>query len=290
MNKLTRLLNQPLPLVNNRWQVVLIASLLVFFVLGIFQPFGMDRLLEKNYIYLLGFTLVTAIGTSIIVYLFPLIFKRFYSDNWTIGKSILNMFIIVLVIGLGNTIYFLLVVDSSISFTWGNILRMGLLYLMFTFFVALIPQTIITFIQYNRSLSQNLQEVQELNQKLSGKIIPQQKTYTSELITLSGNTKDSIELHPEQLIYLEAFGNYVKVNYIENETVKQKLLRATIKQIENQLSATPFIIRCHRAFLVNTNHISSVKGNSQGYRLLFDYPTEEVPVSRAYAKEIREKI
>lgn len=290
MNRLLQYLNQPQPVVSKRWHTIVISSLIVFFVLGIFQPFGLDRMIKNNYIILLGFVLVTVIGVSIVAYIFPLLFKRFYLENWTVGKNLLNSILIVLVISIGNTFYYYLLTYKDSAFSWGNILYSFMFYLIFTFFVAIIPFVIISFLQYNHLLSQHLQEAQELNKKLSEKITSHQTVYYSNSITLSGNTKDSIELHPEQLIYIEAYGNYVKVNYMEGDSVKQKLLRVTIKQMEDELASVSFIIRCHRAFLVNANHITHVKGNSQGYKLSFDYPTEEVPVSRAYVKELREQL
>ena len=80
------------------------------------------------------------------------------------------------------------------------------------------------------------------------------------------------------------------MNYRKENVTKQKLLRATIKQMEDKLQQYPSVIKCHRAFLVNLNNIKSVKGNSQGYRLVFDGTEEEVPVSRAYTKELKEQI
>ena len=49
----------------------------------------------------------------------------------------------------------------------------------------------------------------------------------------------------------------------------------------------PFYIRCHRAFLVNIRMVVKVDGNSQGYKLNLEGCEEEVPVSRAYAKEVK---
>lgn len=287
MNRLFRYLKQPHPAVSKRWHIVVVASLTVLFVLGIFQPFGIGQMIEANYLVLLGFVLVTVVCLCIIAYIFPLIFKRFYTGEWTVGKNMLNGLFIVLSISLGNTCYYYIVMHERVSFSWENAFFSFLFYFVVTLLVSLVPITIITFLQHNQMLKQHLEEAQELNRKLAAKVVVDQQSYTSEPIILSGNTKESIKLHPEQLIYLEAYGNYVKVNYIEGDAVKQKLLRATIKQIEDELASISYIIRCHRAFLVNIQHVSSVKGNSQGYRLLFAYPTEEVPVSRAYAKDVR---
>ena len=53
------------------------------------------------------------------------------------------------------------------------------------------------------------------------------------------------------------------------------------------VSSAPFIVRCHRAFLVNLHQVVKVDGNSQGYRLRLEGCTEEVPVSRGYAKCVK---
>jgi hypothetical protein len=265
---------------------VAIPSLIVLFILGIFQPFGIGVMIKGGLAVLAGFVLVTVVGVSVIAYILPLFFKRFYSENWTVGKNLLNGLLIILTISLGNTFYHCLLIRNSIPFSWENVSATFLFYLVITFLVAIVPFAIIEFLQRNLSLSQHLLEAQELNKQLAEKIPSPQTAYHSEPITLSGNTKESVELHPEQFIYLEAYGNYVKINYTEGELVKQKLLRTTIKQMEDELTSVPFIIRCHRAFLVNIKQIASVKGNSQGYKVSFNYPVGEIPVSRGYTKEL----
>ncbi|MDR1202051.1 MAG: LytTR family transcriptional regulator [Tannerellaceae bacterium] len=290
MNKLFQYLSRPQPVILKRWHMVIIPSLIVLFILGIFQPFGIGVMIKSDLVVLAGFVLITVIGISIITCIFPLLFKRFYSENWTVGKALLNGFLIVLIISFGNTLYYYSFAHESSSFSWENTFDTFVSFLVITFLVSIVPFAIITFLQHNHVLSQHLQEAQELNKKLAEKTSSAQTVYNSNPIKLSGNTKDFIELHPEQFIYLEAYGNYVKVNYAEKGMVKQKLLRTTIKQMEDELASVSFIIRCHRAFLVNIKHIISVKGNSQGYKLSFDYPTEEIPVSRGYTKELQGSI
>ncbi len=43
----------------------------------------------------------------------------------------------------------------------------------------------------------------------------------------------------------------------------------------------------HRAFLVNIRMVVKIDGNSQGYKLNLEGCEEDVPVSRAYAKEVK---
>ena len=52
-------------------------------------------------------------------------------------------------------------------------------------------------------------------------------------------------------------------------------------------ASASFIVRCHRAFLVNLHQVVKVDGNSQGYRLRLEGCAEEVSVSRGYAKSVK---
>ena len=68
----------------------------------------------------------------------------------------------------------------------------------------------------------------------------------------------------------------------------QCLLRMTMKQAEEVTGGSPLVVKCHRAFLVNLRKVVKVSGNSQGYRLLLEGCPEEIPVSRAYSKQVKE--
>ena len=164
--------------------------------------------------------------------------------------------------------------------------------------LLLSPFPIVIFLMWNRNLqlTRNLKEATEINLHLSKEISlgdvesrPVEKTSFGGVLTFAGGSKDSLEVAAEDFLYAEAEGNYVKVAYRPDgeRTVVKKMLRATMKQAEESVAVCPFIIRCHRAFLVNVRMVVKVDGNSQGYRLNLEGCEEEVPVSRAYAKEVR---
>ena len=62
--------------------------------------------------------------------------------------------------------------------------------------------------------------------------------------------------------------------------VKKAVIRNSISDIEQQLSNIPYIVRTHRAFIVNARQVCSKKGNSLGYRLKLSCTDDEIPVSR----------
>lgn len=283
------ILKQPLTAQSNRWSIILIASISVFLVLALFQPFQLDRLTSPGkWLVISGFTVVTTLFTSIAVFILPWIFPRFYAPaNWTWGKYIVQTCVIMLFISVGNTLFarFFYVGSASALFPF------FITYLSITLMVGFVPVTLTTLLVQNQALKQNLKEAKELNLRLQNKeTVPVAET-ESNAITLSGSTKESVTLLPNRFIYAEASGNYVKVNYLTHEnTPANILLRTTITQVESLLESVESIRRCHRAFLVNTSYIINVEGNSQGFSLSLKHTKDEVPVSRSFTKEIREII
>jgi len=238
---------------------------------------------------------MTALGTSIPFILFPKIFKKHYNPaTWTIGKALLNYLILIFVTGFLIITYDMIILPTIvIDHISGSLFPEGSLRVLFidlfaTLTISLIPITVITILTQNSALKQNLKEAILLNQALAKRIRSEHEDI--ELITLTGNTKESIKILPENLLYIEASGNYADVYYRENNETQHKLLRATIKQIEEQVSHHPILIRCHRAYIVNTNHILCVSGNTQGYKLTLQHVPKEIPVSRTYMENLKETI
>lgn len=290
MNKIIEYLKRPFPVSRKPWLIILIATFIIFFLFALFVPFG--KLPYSRWFIITGISLVTTIVTTIVCYLFPLIFKKFYqADNWTIGKNIINSIIILTFIAIGNFAF-----DCLIFARFPEaFLKVFLSYLYVTFLVGIIPMVVITFVIQNIELKRNLKEAKELNKQLllSSKVNSNEdiSTDNSDTVILSGTTKDAIELSVNKIIYIESSGNYVKVNYLsDNNIVRQKQLRNTISKIEEILQQYPDFIRTHRAFLVNASHIIKIDGNSQGYLLGILHIQDEIPVSRTYIKTIKSKL
>ncbi len=282
-NRLIKYLKQPYPRqIIKSWEMILIASFLVFFLLGTFQPFGISSIRNHKLLILLGYMFVTTVCLSVKFYIFPAIWRNYYKEsNWTLGKEALSISQTVFLISLGNSLYAL----------WLFSLKVSILFLLSclttTFLIAIFPITFFLIIRQNRLLANNLKAAMEMNNHLD---LSRTVAHSNQLISLEGNSKDSVELDINELLFMEANGNYVNICYSENGQIKRKVLRSTIKQMEELLYEFPFILRCHRAFLVNINVIRQVEGNSQGYHLLLKNIEDEIPVSRAYSKEVKDRI
>ncbi|RNC83288.1 MAG: tetratricopeptide repeat protein [Balneola sp.] len=106
-----------------------------------------------------------------------------------------------------------------------------------------------------------------------------------DTVVLKSEINESLKLKKGSIIYIEAEGNYSKIVWEENGKARSKLLRIVIKKLESQL-INPFLIRCHRSFIVNLNKDFEVLGNARGYRLKHKLLEKEIPISRSKGSEI----
>lgn len=112
-------------------------------------------------------------------------------------------------------------------------------------------------------------------------------------LLLTGDTRDSqLTLLPSQLLYAESCSNYVKVVWLAEgaHEAQSRLLRLTMKQLEEQVMPYDVLTRCHRAYLVNLRQVKQVSGNSQGCQLRLSACEETVPVSRSYVKKVKDAL
>ncbi|MDQ3050233.1 MAG: LytTR family transcriptional regulator [Bacteroidota bacterium] len=286
MNKSFNVFNESFPLEENQRIMFLqsiIISAVVVVMLFLFQPFGLADVtlpLVKMVPVYIGYGLVTMFSILIADRLVRPAFPSFFDDQlWTVSKHIGWTVFTIMMVGLGNLFYSRLLGFTGIS---GTSL---LTFQLYTFAVSIFPVTVITLLRRIRLLSKNLKVVNSINQSL---VKPVTETATdSTLVFNSDNGKDSIRLQADQFLYAESSDNYTDIVYIENSIVRRALIRSSLKRIE-EMNAATYVIRVHRAFLVNMLKVKKVTGNSQGYRLIFDNLDETIPVARRVSFQVRD--
>lgn len=288
MNRLLEYLKRPYPKLDMPWwKSTLIACGVVFLLFALFEPFGIDSHLGfYKWVIVGGLFMISALCINLPGWVLPgLLGKEALEEkNWTVGKNILYYLSILLLIAIGNYLFICTFFSSN-----GFRLSSFLLVTMNTFFIGIFPVGLLTILTENRSLSRHLKEVAGMNDQIrqgnATAVEPSEAT-----IVLPDGVKDTFELEAECFVLAEAGGNYIKIVYRCGDKLSQRTLRLTMKQVEDAFAAYSYVQKCHRAFLVNLRCIEKIKGNSQGYRLALKDWVEEIPVSRACNKEIREKV
>ncbi len=286
-------------------RLILILIVLSFVFNYFFEPYVVYEPEQK-----MGYHWICLIHT-----IFPaLIFFAYFSawnylgeaeKPWTIAKYLLHFSIVFMLVGIENFLIRDIIYDNPHNWSIGylieeirNALFSG--YLL----VALITPTLYFLSQKEPRPKEQLSHASTLSStpSLQGKdfligtnhlpssspTAPYPLHHDFEISITTQVKTDDFHLPLDQFLFAMSDGNYVAF-YIQTACGWEKWLkRMTMKVLEQQLAEVEWLVKTHRAYLVNTQKIVQVKGNARGYQLTLDGYSEKVPVSRGMVAEFDE--
>lgn len=260
-------------ILRNPFKGTLIIVIFVFGFISLYKPFNTHAAGALSYESTMA---LYSFLPGIFMYLTLKILKtvKFFSDgkDWTILKEFLSNFIILFV--LGFAIYVLGFFIEGPGKRW-NILTF-LSSLEIAFLTGIIPLTFFTAINYRNFFSPVI-SYNEINTAEGSENID-----SEDLILISSQLKkENLSFYPGEFIYAESDGNYVNFYLNKNNLVKREIIRNSINNVEQQLSAIPYFFRTHRAFIVNLKKVRSKQGNTLGYIIKLTGVDVKIPVSRS---------
>lgn len=92
----------------------------------------------------------------------------------------------------------------------------------------------------------------------------------------------ALQVQMENLICIEAADNYCKFQYMQEGQRKTKIVRTSMKAVEELLEGLHDFHRCHRSFIINAHYIQKLEGPSQAQRLVLKHLDDPIPVSRSF--------
>jgi ABC-type multidrug transport system fused ATPase/permease subunit len=263
-------------------KVYLEISLGIFFFILFFRPFELNHLdFNNQLLFIAGCSAITFSLLCLFYILIPWIFPK------TLTSAVHEKRLFVLI----NI--FLCVISSTayvfyIHYVGGVSLSM---YLVFKIvLICLVPIITLALVIENKSLKHQIDSLRESNVKLKMRENENTGNQTGIIQFISDNKSDKIDLLPGDILFIKSAENYVEIVYKDNENKKQKLIRTTLRNIEEQLRIYSEFVRCHRTCIVNTKYILKLTSGYQGHRLkIMDY-SEEIPVSRQYLMDVRKAL
>lgn len=143
-----------------------------------------------------------------------------------------------------------------------------------TTWMLLIPYIISFLYLYNEQLVREISNIKE--EETENNVIQ----FTDE----RGEVRFTIV--SDKILYIESADNYCVVKYLKNDKINDFVLRSSLKRMTELLINTP-IQRCHRSYMINFEHITSLKKDNGEISLEFDIQNiKEIPVSKSYADKI----
>ena len=275
------MINQFFSLSKKYLKIYLGISIAVFVFVLFFHPFSVEFLeFESTLLFFAGFGLIC----FIFLFAAQIVFQRPLMQN---EDPILEN-------ALTASLYYL----SFVIFT-------SLAFLFYIRYVGETPVTFITLIRVlmictgaiavagvQRSLSSTQSRYRRLLLETRGvqdKLKQFSESYTNRYIELiSENESDNLRIQVSAIVFVRSADNYVEVGYQEGNEVKKKMIRNTLKNVEQQLRDFNNFIRTHRTSIVNIQNIDKQHKNFNTYWLSLVNTIETIPVSRQYLMVVKE--
>lgn len=197
-------------------------------------------------------------------------------QEWTILKEVTAIIVVVFAMGLATFLLAFLVEAPGERWNVATILHS----IRLAYMIGGIPLYLFTIININSLFTSTL--------TTSDLQADEQDGEPEEWIAIDTPLKkDQPGFYPHEFLYAEADGNYVHVYLQKGETIRKEVVRISISSLEEQLADFSFIIRTHRAFIVNLKKVKEASGNALGFRITLSGIQQEIPVSRRHAGAFR---
>jgi len=282
----------------------IISTTFIVVALAVFKPFGLDAWQWQAYVHLVALGVIgffICMLTDIIlkyVVKMPRSFKK--GAEYIIRRNLWFQFINTPLVALGICLYRHFVLSDRVEsnqLSVVNFLETLAIIAFCSFAIGLYwrfkfrSKYLAMELEETRLLNEQLKEIQ--SEKTSEKPLqqtPESTVCQSQELTLTGTTNESVTLQISDLLFIEAVGNYVKVNHLRDGQVHTDMLRVTMKQLEETLLPYPMVVRCHRAFLVNLGQVEQITSHSGSTQLLIKHCHESLPVSRSNMAQVKSAI
>lgn len=253
----------------------------IFLFILFFQPFTSDKFeFENKLLFLAGFGLIVLIFLIIA----QAIFQSSLLKNEEDSRS--NSIYVPLY-------YFFQIASTSLSFVF-YIRFVGQVSITFNIVVRVVficlslPVTSYLKLRinsYQTRLKRYLLETRLMQNKLK----QFSENYSHKHIEIvSENESDNFRIQVSEIVYVKSADNYVEIGYHDEGIVKKKMVRNTLRKVEQQLSEFNNFLRTHRTGLVNIQYIDKLNKNFNTYWLSLDKTKETIPVSRQYLMAVKD--
>ena len=278
-----------------------VSTAFMILAIAIFKPFGLEAWKWQAYLHLLSLFVLGLSSCFIteVILRYAVHMPRSYErgSDYIISRNLrfqlINTPLVALLICLYRHFAMSSLVESN-RLSPSNYLETLLIIAFLSFAIGLYWR----FKFRSRYLAAELEETRLLNEQLKKMQLspagaspgPSPIAGNSTDMVLTGTTSETVALQIADLLYIEAVGNYVKVYHLYDNQVKTDMLRATSKQMEDELRNYSMIIRCHRAFLVNLSQVEQIISKSGSMQLIIRHCHDSIPVSRSNVPQIKKFI
>ncbi len=258
-------------------------SLLVFLFVLFFQPFNLDHLNANNkLLFISGLAAIIFIFSYVFHIWIPSVYPKFFkTGTWEAGPAYITSVLVIIFTSVSYTFYLYYVGSVSLS-----------MYLVFkVVIICIVPEAVLRYVYKERLLKHQIRILKNENGDLLTLLEKHNIGKEPESVELySENRTEKVELQVNDLLLIKSADNYIELYYKEQEQTKKKLIRSTLKNVEEQLSKYNDFVRCHRTSMVNIRYVVKLIRNYGVHKIKMIGFEEEIPVSRQYLLRVKDAI
>lgn len=276
-NKLNRLIT----LLTEEFGLLLTISFGVFLFVLFFQPFPLEGFdINNSLVFVAGLALIVFLIIISVRIIFPwLIHDTDQSNYEPVIHTNIGGFILIILNSVAFAFYLHYVGSVSISF-----FIMAKIIL-----ISLAPPIALRLYDLIHDLKhENITLILE-KKNIQKQVEKYEEDYLNKTIDFySENSTETLSLLIADVVFIRSADNYVEIVYKETDLFKKKLIRNTLKNIEQQIKPYSNFLRCHRISIVNTHFIEKLNKENNNHWLTIKGYNEQIPVSRQYLMAFKE--
>ncbi len=261
---------------KNIIKFILFVTFFVLIFVILFKPF--DSYKGRIDEYVIYTTIMLAIGLSILIASRILIYQLKKKITFYYRTFILWIFAEIITISIACTFFYWINDTPNADFftAYSDIL-------LYTISILFLPYTI-SFLYFELKEKSKVLEKFKSTQSSSNEKLVNEDTSLIHFNDDRGNLKLSVSIN--NLFFIEAADNYVKICYINKEKVTYFILRNTLKNIEEMYSDIN-LIRCHRSYIINPLKVKVMRRDKDGLFIELDSKSlPDIPVSKTYSQQV----
>ena len=267
-------------IIKNPVKGAIIIGAFSFMFLVVYKPLDTHPGRFLNYeLTMAAYSLISAITVYFLIRIFKNSTPLLSEERWNIITEIIS--IAVLLTFTGIMVFLTAFILEDISDRWNFETFLDSLYK--SYLVGLIPFLFFTLMKLHHLFETRIS-------RPDSPIKEQESLFRGDLLKIDTVLKkEELSFYPADFVYAVSEGNYLHVYLEKSNNIRKEVVRCSISSFEEQCSDIPYILRVHRAFVVNLKKVAEARGNTLGYRLKIDLINEELPVSRRQVGEFKDR-
>ncbi len=271
-------LRRPIPsfhtTIGNITRLIVFTALFALVFINIYAPFGVESWYKVTRLQLLFYSsLVILTGVLVVVISRIIMYHYCKKHTLTLFQFIIWVIAEVFFMALFYSLFENLILSDKRSFE--TLLKNSILN---TALVLLLPYAVQWLYFSWRDQKIRLEAFKEG--------APQEETTRNMIAFNDERGVMQLSIKCDQLLFIEASGNYINIAYSHNNRIRKTLVRNTLKEVENTYSDSE-LIRCHRSYIVNFSNVKLMRKTKEGLVLELEAPEpSEIPVSKSYIEKV----